>query len=280
MTMTRRSCTLSLILAAAFWLLAGPALTSAAQKKPKKEPAAPAAAPARAEEDPKVTDAKAAAVADIGLAYQLADYGRRQKSPEAIINAAFILRKIKAMPFGGKVATGTEDANGKFVAEGDPEAAEEVSFLDEADKLLDEARKLSRQLTDEKMQKLEPEDVARLSPLLEKDHATVVEYADRVGRILTKGLSTGPQVTMGKVKPKNTKTYTLQFFPGRPAHLAVNGDSSTVLRLAIFDAQGNRLAVNEGRNCAISFIPGYPGPYFLRITNTGFVVNTYRLAGN
>lgn len=158
------------------------------------------------------TQASADAVADLGIAAQLAAFGRGElngttglkdfKSPEALVAAGAILLRVHKQT-GGKLRFSDAmvmDEDGKGVpAEGSP-----TSLGDEAEALFDEARALPTK------------DKAALEAQIKQAHAS----PDR-------GAIAGPQVINRTVKSGKTHKIHIAFEPNSPAAVTMRGSGKT-----------------------------------------------------
>jgi hypothetical protein len=196
-----------------------------------------AGTPQAAAEDKKADPAamaKAEAVRLIGTAYNLAEYGREQKAPEALVAAARILRGIH-----------TTEGKEKFTAEGGDAARKESPNLEEvSDKLLAEARKMAG------------------------DDKAVLELADRVANMKGRGAFGGPQAYTHQPGGGVNVTYNVHFIPGEPASVSVAGDGVHLLRTTI-RGPGGYFYTWTGYNASTSWIVGVDGNTTINVRNLG-----------
>ncbi len=198
--------------------------------------------PAPAEEkkeDPAAADKTAAAAAEsvreIGMALQLAEYGRRENSPEMLIAAARILRKIRATP-------GTDEPK----AEGGEAAKKPAASLgDLSDKLLEEARKKAG------------------------DDKAILEMADRVAKEPKgRGALGGPRSYTHAPGDGVSLTWSVRFRVGVPASVSVVGDGVNRLTTTV-QGPGGYHYTWTGHNASTSWVPGVPGFTTITVTNRG-----------
>jgi hypothetical protein len=155
----------------------------------------------------KLATEAAESVRRIGMAMQLADYGRKEKSPEMLIGAARILRWIEDQP-------GTDEPKAEG---GDAAKKKSVSLKDLSDKLLDEARKMAG------------------------DDKTVLEMADRVARLekpkkeedKRRGALGGPRSYHHSPGDGVSLTWNVRFRVGMPASVTVRGDGFHTLTTTV-----------------------------------------------
>jgi hypothetical protein len=225
-------------------LLACLATTARSQEKAQPEPGA-----ALAKADPK-----ADAVAEIGTAFRLIEYGRKTKSPEALIAAAGILRRVPAaVPIKAD-----EEAD----APKQEKADELPSLRQQAEELLAEAKTMAN------------------------NDPHVVAVADSVGnRKTTRGLATGPQMAQRALPPNSSTSWTLKLVPGAPVVVAVQGAGNTPLRVVVrYYGGGNdfQVANSEGVVGQASFVaPAFPnGRVHISVRNIGQAPTMFRVAVN
>jgi hypothetical protein len=199
--------------------------------------------------------ASAKGVSDVSLAFSLATYGRKNKSPVALLAAARILAK-----------TPTEEAKQKPKTEknkgaGDTEPVKTGKVRDNSPKaLLAEALRMS------------------------KNDEHIANLAARVERLIedSRGAVGGPQVRTTTLPGNMNDTYTVSFRGGEEARVAVVGSGNTTLDLYIYDQNGNLVtsAVGPGDRCLCTWVPIWTGPFRVRVVNMGFQANTYSIAWN
>lgn len=209
----------------------------------------------RAPADDKKEDAvqvKADPVSDdvrhIALAYDLAEYGRKAKSPEMLVSAARILRKIRTTP-------GTEKPTIEGGKDEKEEKAEAVSLLEESNHLLAEARKLA------------------------PDDALIGDLIERITKEKTRGSIGGPRSHYHKPGAGTTMTWNVSFAGGQPASVAVQGNGRNALTLTVRGPGGHFLTWT-GPNPSLSWVPRQTKPYTITVTNDGPGACAYRMYHN
>ncbi len=200
------------------------------------------APPAAAEEKKELTgeDKTAAAAAEtvreIGMAMQLADYGRKEKSPQMLIAAARVLRKIHSTP-------GSDEPKAE---KGEAARQKPASLTDLSDKLLDEARKMAG------------------------DDKTVLEMADRVAKEeKTRGALGGPRSYTHAPGDGTVLSWNVRFRPGIPASVSVVGNGRNTLTTTVQGPDGYYFTWT-GHNASTSWIPRpAPGLTTITVVNDG-----------
>jgi len=225
-------------------MLAGLGMVSAAEEPAKKgtNQAAP---------DQKATvSAEAEAVKDLNLAYSLVRYGRKNKSPEALVMAAKVLARIATQELKAKPVTVTDPKAPKAAP------AKPVGPMASAKTLLDEAKKLSN------------------------NDAAIVAMADKVE--LNRGARGGPKRSTDVVKALSTDSFSIVFNGGELARVAISGDGDTRLDLYVYDESGNLIdsRVGPGDDALCTWVPKWSGKFTIRIVNRGPVANQYVIATN
>jgi hypothetical protein len=234
--MTRRLYGLGLLLACALCLGAGQPSPAADEKKA---------------EEPKV-DQAGEDVIHIGLAYSLAEYGRKNKSPESLVTAARILRKIKTTPITEKPT----DEGPKGEKADEVKAGAEVSLLAESDKLLDEARKMA------------------------PDDKLIGELADRAAKEKTRAALGGPRSYSGAIRAGHTQTLTVSFRVAELASVTVNGNGVTVFHVKAINDAGVVVSENSGRYVNLRWVPERTRVFRIVITSEGPGPSSYQFYTN
>jgi hypothetical protein len=188
--------------------------------------------------DPAATD-----VENIGMAYNLADYGRKHKAPEALVTAARILRRIRTTPLTDK-PTIEVDKDAPKADKEKPPAEEPISMLAESDKLLTEAKKMA------------------------PDDKLIADLVERVSKEKTRGgiVVVGPRVGRGVVVVGRRHIWVPRVY--RPRELltaAVVGDGRTVLVGQVVNEAGVVVHETVGHSPSISYVPTIPGRYTVRV---------------
>jgi hypothetical protein len=242
--------------------LAGPAASQdAAREKPLT--AAEREAKARSE-------ANAEVVAQITLAHDLADQGRKARSPLALVSAAEILRKLKEKPAAARDKPVVEVKDGGPAPKEDDKGEEALDPEAESVVLLQDARDLADRLVKD-------------GTLTRAEAAAVKTLADKVARIKVgyRGASGGPQQRSGFLNPGVTHTYRINFNGLSPEYVRVFGTDKTVLQVSIHNSRGVLRGIDTGHNPGGTFY-GSDGPdlYTIRISNIGNASSPYRMITN
>jgi hypothetical protein len=171
----------------------------------------------------------------IGTAFNLVEYGRKEKAPEMLIAAARILRGI---PQG-------KEGEEKVTAEGG-DAARKTSpdLVEVSDKLLAEARKMAG------------------------DDKTVLELADRVAKEKGRGAFGGPRQYTHQPGGGVNVTWNVHFIPGQLASVSVAGDGVNLLRTTVRGPGGYSYSWT-GYNASTSWVVGRDGNTTINVVNLG-----------
>ena len=92
----------------------------------------------------------------------------------------------------------------------------------------------------------------------------------------------GPKIQDTSVAAYGADNYTLEFWAGVPARVALKGDGDTDLDLYVYDEFGNLVASDtDGSDlCAVEWYPRWTGAFRIRVVNRGPVYNEYRIITN
>jgi hypothetical protein len=195
----------------------------------------------------KAARRQADAVKDIGMAIQLAQYGRQEKAPEMLIAAARILRKTTP------AVQGKDEPEAKG---GSAEKRELTSLSKAAEELLDEARKMAA------------------------DDKVILELADRVAKEdVTRGAIGGPRAYTHNPGDGVNLTWTVRFRPGVPASVTVRGDGVNTLRTIVRGPAGY-VYDWTGWNAGTTWVPAVWGPTTITVINQGPGAAFYTLYHN
>jgi hypothetical protein len=222
-------------------LLAGVNGPASADEEKKKE--GPTAAASPAGED----------VANVAMAYRLAEYGRKHKEPEMLVSAARILRHIKATPGNGK-PTKIEAPKDAKAPEDEP--AESPALGDEAKKLLEEAKKMA------------------------PDDAALTELIERAGKEKTRGSLGGPRSFTRALGPGFTHFWGVNFVGGRPASVSVTGNGFAVFTVEAVNDDGVTVASSTGLYPSLYWYPAFTRHFTIRVRNEGEGGSRYTLYHN
>jgi hypothetical protein len=227
----------------------------------------------RAEQEAKARgEANARVIRQLTLANDLAEEGRKIKSPLCLISAAEVLRKITDEPRTVKAEPRVEGA--KPPAGSDEKAEEPLSAWEQSDLLLADARSMAdRQARDGTLTRAEADAVKTL--------ARQVEGPKR-RPITTRAARGGPQQRTGFLAPRTTHAYRIEFDGLTTEYVRVFGNGKTTLQLSVTNSRGVLRGVDSGANPGGTWVPGGPGGdvYTIRITNTGEVGTPYRMITN
>jgi hypothetical protein len=156
--------------------------------------------PPPAEKSPEERNAEI--LNDLMTAYRLADLGRSQKAPEALITAAGMLRRLAEVNLGTITEKPViEDENGKKVADQSEGDAKPGSLKEEANELFDEAAAMGLDLN------LKLDGLIKLA----KERPLPPGYRGLVG---------GPKRIHRKIGPHRTETFRVHFWSGKPVLIA------------------------------------------------------------
>lgn len=216
---------------------------------------APNEAP-KAEKAAEGADASSA-VGKLGLATELASWGRQAKSPEALLAAAQIMAEIPpelAADYKAE-SKGEGDAGGTR-----PDAA--APSMDPT-ALVTEAQGIAKAKGDKNLQKY-------------------VDAVAKAGFTGTRGASGGPKYAVGKASGGYTDVYNVTMRGGELAEVAIAGDGYTDLDLYVYDEYGNFIAKDTGSTdtAYVSWTPRWTGPFKVEVINRGRVYNQYVLITN
>lgn len=198
----------------------------------------------------KIT-ASAEQVNTIFLAFQAAKYGRANKSPDALIFAASVLRKIP----GDKIMLEKE------IEGGQPDTQKKTNKPNQtADVFLNEAKVLAGK---DKFLLGRIKAVAQMRPDV-------------------RGSEGGPKRANTDVKAFGTDVITLRFKGGENAVVTISGDGDTDLDLFVYDENGTLIASDTGGsdNCRVRFFPKKNGIFKIKVKNLGNVYNHYQFSTN
>jgi hypothetical protein len=204
------------------------------------------------------------AMADLAMAYELADIGKRAESPEALLAAAKLFSKLNGeiglvKVEGVKPGTGKADEKNKPKPEEvKEEGGKTVSFGDEITKLKEEARKLN-------------------SPKNEK-LAELIEAVDEKGR----GSLGGPRwLGPFTVFPGDTNSLHFNFRGQEWADVIVNVTNGAPVNIEIYNDNGRLIGSRQGRgSLEIGWTPGFTRGFDLYITGVGGRAANYNVYKN
>ena len=210
-----------------------------------------AAEAANAQDRAGTATASAQGVADIHLAAELADWGRRSRSALALIEAAKILARTGGQDQAqSKTEEGPKVTGPQTPKVGKPEMTV-TALLEEAKGLAGPDQYLQQQIA-------------------------------QVGSLQSKGRAGGPTVHSDAVNASATDVYHIRFRGGEVARIAVKGDGDTNLSLYVYDQNGHAICSdtdNDDRKFC-QWTPAWTGSFTVKIANEGSVYNRYAIATN
>jgi hypothetical protein len=213
-------------------------------------------APASADEPkkPEKQDVKpnpaGADVANISLAYQLAEYGRKSKNPEMLVSAARILRQIKTTP-------GKGDPKVEGDAREEEKAPEPVSLSTQSTNLLDEAKKMA------------------------PDDAIVAELVERVNKDkVTRDALNGPRSFSRFLRPGGVHGFGVNFIGHIPADVSVTGNGIAIFTVSAINNEGVLVASDTGPYPHIRWAPAFTRHFTIRVRNDGGGPSGYTMYHN
>jgi len=192
------------------------------------------------------------AVLYLAAAQQVAEWGRRNENPAALLVAA---QMLKSVPAAAKEV--------KKEVKGKPEedSGEKKGSLDTPEVLLDEAAKMAKGK--------EPE----LFSTIEKEKSVKA----------TKGEVRGPGRVIDRVSRNSRHIYDdLVFVGGELAAVYVEGDGDSDLDLFVYDENGHLIGSDEDMTdaCLVRWNPRWTGQFVVVIVNHGPMSNMYKMVWN
>lgn len=214
------------------------------------------AAPARQDSKPEdvKADPTADAVRQIAMAAELAEMGRATKTPDMLVTAARILRRIRTAP-----------GTGKTTVEGTEEKGEPVSLTAQSDALLKEARTMA------------PDDAA-LGDLIARAAKDAPPAADKTGP-QGRGSLIGPRTYFHRPGAGTVVTLATTFQGGMPASVAVTGNGRNSLTLTV-TGPGGHYYTWTGLNPSVTWVPNATKTFTISIKNNGPGAAAYTLYHN
>lgn len=205
----------------------------------------------QSEEKGKVTP-EAQAAADLALAAQLAEYGRRTNNPMVMISAAQIMKN-----------TPSQDKKQEKTTEGAavPKTEKKSGALETPEKLLADAQALAKKQNNE----------------------AVAAMAEKESKILgQKGREGGPSQHVDRIYPGVTDVYDLTFRGDEMARVVVIGDGDCDLDVRVYDENGNFIVgdTDPTDRCLVEWEPAWTGMFKIRIKNNCSVYADYLLLTN
>ena len=98
----------------------------------------------------------------------------------------------------------------------------------------------------------------------------------------TLGSTRGAITHRDSVNARAYDDYTISFYGGEVARVAIIGDGDTDVDLYVYDENGHLIAKDDDRTaeCVVSFVPRWTGPFRVRVVNNGYVYSNYLLMTN
>jgi len=208
---------------------------------------------ARAQEPKPVSKNKPSEdVANLQLATDLARYGYKTFSADALIQAAKIMGSVKTQELKYE-SFKQEPAPKDKATKKSKEEYDIASILAAAKQYANGDAKLLAAITE-------------------------VEKANQT----TRGRVGGPGERYSYVYGNSVELYDISFVEGRLAEILVRGDGDTDLDLYVFDSYGHLIAQDADYTdrCYVSWVPMWTGRYTVKIVNRGPVLNNYYLVTN
>jgi len=189
---------------------------------------------------------------NLQLAFQLAKYGYKTFSADALVEAAKILSSVK-----------TQDLKYESYKQ-DPAPKEQTT------KKAKEGYDLASILAAAK--KYAEGDAGLLAAIAK------IEKTNQA----TRGRVEGPAEKYSFVYGNTVDNYDISFIEGELAEIGVRGDGDTDLDLYVYDSNGNLITRDEDftDKCYVSWVPRWTGRYRIKIVNRGPVINNYYLVTN
>jgi len=180
------------------------------------------------------------------MAAKLADYGRANKAPLALLAAAQIMKNTPVSET--RQAKSTE---GKATSD-----AKGGKRLATPETLLAEAR-----------------EMAGNNPRL----LELIEQESKMGA--SRQVVGGPKKHIDTVKAGTTDIYELEFKAGEKAGVVVIGDDAADLDLFIYDENGHRIGQDDDMTsrCVVEWTPKWQGKFKIKVSNQGDVSSDYLL---
>lgn len=194
-------------------------------------------------------------IANLALAYNLAEYGREKQDPQILISAAKIIMETPVESLSLEKAT-EEDSESETIEGDKPEQERDIS----ATALLTEARELAQ-------------GDAALIATIDELEANAEGSRGKVG---------APLRHADRIYPGTIHAYTMNFEGGRIARIALDGDNDTDLDCFLYDEYGNPIVKDDDYTdtCLLQWTPLRTGKFTLRVRNRGGVYNNYYLLTN
>lgn len=212
-------------------------------------------------------DPKADLVHRIVWALDLAEQGRKEKSPATLISAAVALRRIPPLEEMKDRPETNNDADQKVPGEA---PVKTKTLRDQSEELLTEAKILAAQLKADG--KFTSEQLAAVATLAQ----SVLDEP------LTRGALGGPKIFQNPLLPRYSDRWDVRFVNGFPAVIVITGAGNSMLTADLY--QGTR-RISTFSGTVIRFAwpviaRGVTSNYHVRIRNTGAQATVYRMFTN
>lgn len=188
----------------------------------------------------------------IRIAMDLARYGYKVESADALLKAADIL-----------VSTPVKEMDNPQIEKSGEKAEGDDKRITIA-RLLDDAKDIAG----------EDEHLLALAADIEKKIAVSAEG--------TRGAVGGPVEHYDRISGQSYDLYTIGFKAEELAEIAIIGDGDTDLDLYVYDENGNLVEsdTSYSGNCYVSFSPRWTGNFSVKVINRGNIYNDYVLLTN
>lgn len=194
----------------------------------------------------------------IRIAMDLAQYGYRVESADALIKAADILASTPTAEMASEAIDEKKASDAKV----DDKENDKGEIT--AEKLIADAKEMAG----------DDAHLLAMAADVEKKMAAAAEG--------TRGATNGPIEHYDRILANDYDLYNISFRAGELAEVAVIGDGDTDLDLYIYDANGNFIVsdTSYSGNCYVSWVPRWTGNFIVKIVNRGNVYNNYVLLTN
>lgn len=206
----------------------------------------------------------AAGVSLLHQAGELVRYARENESPEAMLTAVQMIRRVRIQEDASRVGSKKSEPQDKGEAKKEGKKGTALAPSLDASKLLEEAGNWAK--GDEHLTALLKAEKAKQTP---SGSATL-------------GAVGGPKINSDRVLGRSVDSYFVSFRGGEVARIAVIGDGDTDLDLFVYDENGEEIVkdIDLTDRCLVQWTPKWTGKYRVRILNNGSVYNNYLLMTN
>jgi hypothetical protein len=227
----------------------------------------------RAEEEAKKkAETNAQVVLQLALAHDLAEQGRKTKSPLALVTAAQLLRTIAIAPLTVKDKPKVEYEKGAEPGK-DEEPEPALSLEEEVAMLLKEARSVAKKQADASGTPGDREAAKAID--------TLARQVENLPLKKTRSAKGGPQERTGFLHPGQSHSYAIDFNGLTPEYVRAFGNGQTILRISVLNSRGVLRGEEASYNPGGSWYSGPGGGVFtIRISNMGNRGTSYRMITN